>query len=96
VVGSKSFDYGVVCGSEHQLAVDATVCEPFITVLRSCGAMVLSPEEVACFTERAFDSRTGHLRCEFVGQSAYLSGILSALVNRFSVVATYLLAGLLH
>jgi acetaldehyde dehydrogenase / alcohol dehydrogenase len=32
--------------------------------------MVLSPDEVACFTELAFDSRTGHLRREFVGQSA--------------------------
>jgi acyl-CoA reductase-like NAD-dependent aldehyde dehydrogenase len=70
VVGSKSFDYGVVCGSEHQLVVDAAVREPFLTALRTYGAKVLTSEEVARFTERAFDSKTGHLRREFVGQSA--------------------------
>jgi acetaldehyde dehydrogenase/alcohol dehydrogenase len=70
VVASKSFDYGVVCGSEHQLVVDAAVREPFLTALRTYGAKVLTREEVACFTERAFDPKTGHLRREFVGQSA--------------------------
>jgi acetaldehyde dehydrogenase/alcohol dehydrogenase len=44
VVESKSFDYGVVCGSEHQLVVDATVREPFIAALQTCGAAVLTPE----------------------------------------------------
>ena len=70
VVGSKSFDYGVICGSEHQLVVDATVREPFLAALQTCGAAVLTPEEVSRFTERAFDPKTRHLRREFVGQSA--------------------------
>jgi hypothetical protein len=70
VVGSKSFDYGVVCSSEHQLVVDAAVRDPFLSALRTCSARVLTPEKVAGFTERAFDSKTGHLRREFVGQSA--------------------------
>ena len=70
VVGSKSFDYGVVCGSEHQLVVDATAREPFLAALRTYGVAMLTPEEVSRFTERAFDPKTGHLRREFVGQSA--------------------------
>jgi acetaldehyde dehydrogenase/alcohol dehydrogenase len=70
VIGSKSFDYGVVCGSEHQLVVDATIRKPFIDALQARGAAVLAPEEVSRFTERAFDPKTGHLRREFVGQSA--------------------------
>jgi acetaldehyde dehydrogenase/alcohol dehydrogenase len=70
VVGSKSFDYGIVCGSEHHLVVDAAVREPFLAALQTYGAAVLAPEEVSRFTERAFDPKTGHLRREFVGQSA--------------------------
>jgi acyl-CoA reductase-like NAD-dependent aldehyde dehydrogenase len=70
VVESKSFDYGVVCGSEHQLVVDAMAREPFLAALQTYGAAVLTPEEVSRFTERAFDPKTGHLRREFVGQSA--------------------------
>jgi acetaldehyde dehydrogenase / alcohol dehydrogenase len=70
VVGSKSFDYGVVCGSEHQLLVDAAVRELFLAALQTYGARVLTSEEVAHFTERAFDAKTGHLQRKFVGQSA--------------------------
>ncbi len=70
VVESKSFDYGVVCGSEHQLVVDAMAREPFLAALQTYGAAVLTPEEVSRFTERAFDPKIGHLRREFVGQSA--------------------------
>ena len=70
VVESKSFDYGVVCGSEHGLVVDSTVRDPFLTALRTYGAMVLMPEQLPSFTERAFDPKTGHLRRELVGQSA--------------------------
>jgi hypothetical protein len=33
VVESKRFDYGVVCGSEHQLVVDAMAREPFLAAL---------------------------------------------------------------
>jgi acyl-CoA reductase-like NAD-dependent aldehyde dehydrogenase len=70
VVESKSFDYGVVCGSEHQLVVDSAVRELFLTRLQAYGARVLDTEEVERFTERAFDPETGRLRREFVGQSA--------------------------
>jgi acetaldehyde dehydrogenase/alcohol dehydrogenase len=70
VVGSKSFDFGVVCGSEHGLVVDSAVLEPFLRALRAHGAMVLTPEQLPRFTERAFHSKSGHLRRELVGQSA--------------------------
>ena len=65
MVESKSFDYGVVCGSEHQLVVDAMAREPFLAALQTYGAAVLTPEEVSRFTERAFDPKTVHLRREF-------------------------------
>jgi len=70
VIKGKSFDNGVICGSENNLVVDASVREPFITTLQAHGSAVLTTDEIDRFTPVVFDLRTGHLRRELVGQSA--------------------------
>src|SRR3974390_2785035 len=42
VVASKSFDYGIICGSENNLVVDESGGETFIGALRQAGAGVLA------------------------------------------------------
>ena len=70
VVMSKSFDNGLVCGSENNLVVLASVREAFIAALVKAGAAVLTPEEVAEFSSVVVDPATDHLRPEITGQGA--------------------------
>jgi acyl-CoA reductase-like NAD-dependent aldehyde dehydrogenase len=70
VIGSKSFDNGILCGSENHLVVDRSVRQGFLSVLEANGAAVLTPEEVGRFTSQVIDPQTGHLRQDVIGQSA--------------------------
>jgi acyl-CoA reductase-like NAD-dependent aldehyde dehydrogenase len=72
VVLSKGFDNGLICGSEHNLVVDAEVRDPFLAALEDAGAAVLTPEEAEGFLAKAVaeDGRT--FRVEVIGQSATL------------------------
>ena len=69
VVQSKSFDHGIICGSEDNLVVERPVAGPFLAELEAAGAAVCSPEEVARVAATAFDP-DGHLRREVLGQAA--------------------------
>ena len=69
VVASKGFDNGIVCGSEDNLVVDASVREPFVAALRRAGAAVLTAAQADRLLAHAFDS-DGHLRREVLGQAA--------------------------
>jgi acetaldehyde dehydrogenase/alcohol dehydrogenase len=70
VVGSKSFDNGVICGSENNLVVDASVRADFTAALEANGAAVLSPEETDVLTPHVIDPEKDRLRREVVGLSA--------------------------
>ena len=70
VVGSKSFDCGVICGSENNLVVDASIRADFSAALESHGAAVLSPDEKRRFCAHVFDPADGHLRKEIIGRPA--------------------------
>lgn len=70
VVVSKSFDNGVICGSDNNLVVDATVRDEFLRQLEAAGALILSGFEVDRFSAGALDPRTKALRRELVGKSA--------------------------
>jgi len=70
VVESKSFDHGIICGSEDNLVVDAAVAGPFLAALEAAGAAVCSPEEAERVAAHAFDPGDGHLRREVLGQAA--------------------------
>jgi acyl-CoA reductase-like NAD-dependent aldehyde dehydrogenase len=70
VVQSKSFDNGVICGSEQHLVVDRAVRQAFVAALEAQGAAVLTEDEARRFTARAFDRASGKIRRELIGQSA--------------------------
>lgn len=70
VIRSKSFDNGVICGSENNLVVDGTVRAGFVAALEAHGAAVLSPEEISALTPHVVDPEKGRLRREVVGLSA--------------------------
>ncbi len=70
VIASKSFDNGLMCGSENNLVVDSSVRELFLSALEENDAAVLTPEEVGRLTVQVMDAQTGHLRPELIGQSA--------------------------
>ncbi|MBN1192029.1 MAG: aldehyde dehydrogenase family protein [Dehalococcoidales bacterium] len=70
IVDGKSFDNGVICGSENNLVVVSSVREEFIRQLQANGAIVLSADEKARFTPRIFDSETSTLKKSLVGRSA--------------------------
>jgi acyl-CoA reductase-like NAD-dependent aldehyde dehydrogenase len=70
VILSKSFDNGLVCGSENNLVVLASVREKFIEALIRAGAAVLTPEETAEFSSVVINPETKHFRLEITGQGA--------------------------
>lgn len=70
VILSKTFDYGLICGGENNLVVDAAVRAPFVEALVAQGAAVLSDEEARRFSKVVVDPETGHFRPQIVGQAA--------------------------
>ncbi len=69
IVGSKSFDNGIICGSENNLVIDASVRQRFIELLAANGAAVLNPDEAHRFRSQIF-TPDGYLRREMMGKSA--------------------------
>jgi acyl-CoA reductase-like NAD-dependent aldehyde dehydrogenase len=69
-VMSKSFDNGLVCGSENNLVVLASVREAFVDALVKAGAAVLTPEETVEFSSVVINPDTHHFRLEITGQGA--------------------------
>ena len=69
VISGKSFDNGMICGSENNLVVDAAIRPAFIERLAAHGAAVLNAAEKERFLAQAFDAQ-GHLDRAMIGQSA--------------------------
>jgi acyl-CoA reductase-like NAD-dependent aldehyde dehydrogenase len=78
IVLSKSFDNGLICGSEQHIVVDASLRDRFVEALQAAGAAVLTPAETAQVVERAFDDH-GHLHLQFVGRAAPLFAEMAGL-----------------
>lgn len=70
IVISKSFDNGLICGSEHNLIVEASVHERFIAALERQGAAVLNDDEAHKFNDTVVNANTQNFRPQVVGQSA--------------------------
>jgi len=70
VVISKSFDNGLICGSEHNLIADASVRSRFIAALERQGAAVLSEEEAQKFSAVVVNAASQTFRPQVIGQSA--------------------------
>lgn len=73
IVMSKSFDNGLICGSEHNLVVDRSVREPFLEALESAGAAVLRDAgERERFLAAVLTEDGSAFRPEALGQTASL------------------------
>jgi len=70
IVGSKAFDNGVICGSENNLVVDASVREAFVEQLEACGGRLLTPQEKECCARKIFDFDNHTVQRPLVGKSA--------------------------
>jgi len=70
IIQSKSFDNGVICGSENNLVVVASVRDGFIEMLEAHGAIIPGPDEKNRLTVQVFDPDSIGLKKSIVGQSA--------------------------
>jgi len=70
VIGSKSFDNGIICGSDNNLVVVDAVKEDFVEALQKHGAIILTPPEKTRFVAATFDADSKHIRKDKVGQDA--------------------------
>jgi acyl-CoA reductase-like NAD-dependent aldehyde dehydrogenase len=70
VVAGKSFDNGVICGSENNLVVVAGVRDEFVRMLEASGAVILTADEKMRFTPQAIDPESAALKKSLVGRSA--------------------------
>lgn len=69
IVDSKSFDNGIVCGSENNLIVDAAVYTQVTQAFEAQGGAVLSKKEVLRLTDTLF--RHGEVDGGWIGKSAH-------------------------
>ena len=70
VVVGKSFDNGIICGSENNLIVVSQVHDEFIKALEYAGAIILTADEKNRFTSQVFETDTGSLKRNIIGKSA--------------------------
>ena len=70
IVAGKSFDNGVICGSENNLVVVSRVHDEFVRQLEAAGAIILTADEKTRFTPLAIDPESGTLKKSLVGKSA--------------------------
>lgn len=69
---SKTFDNGVICGSENNLVVVEEIYGAFVAEAERQGAAVLSPEETADLSAQLINPETNRIRGDIVGQPASL------------------------
>ena len=70
VITGKSFDNGVICGSENNLVVVSTVVDEFTRQMEANGAIILTADEKMRFTPQVFDPESATLKKSLVGKSA--------------------------
>ena len=70
IIQSKSFDNGIICGSENNLVVVASIRDDFIKMLEAHGAIVLRPREKSRFTAQVFDPDRLSLKRSIIGKPA--------------------------
>lgn len=61
VVASKNFDNGIICASEHNLVVDASIGDAFKAALERHAAAVLHSHEAERFVACVFDPQDQHM-----------------------------------
>jgi acyl-CoA reductase-like NAD-dependent aldehyde dehydrogenase len=85
IIQSKSFDNGVICGSENNLVVDASVRQAFLRRLEAYGAAILTPDEKSRFIAQVFDLEHGYLKRSMVGKSAHFIAQSSGIRGKYDI-----------
>lgn len=70
IINSKSFDNGVICGSENNLVVDESIYSDFCKALQKNGAFIVPENQFQQFSDAIIDESTHHLKRNLVGQPA--------------------------
>lgn len=71
IVASKSYDNGIICGSENNLVVDESIYQTFLGSLIQQSAAILSPDEKHRAMREWFRDDGVGLRRELLGRTAY-------------------------
>jgi acetaldehyde dehydrogenase / alcohol dehydrogenase len=85
IIFSKTFDNGVICGSENSLVVADAIYDAFVTEAERQGAAVLSPEEAADLSALLINPDTNRIRGDIVGQPASLIAQLGGIKRTFPI-----------
>lgn len=70
IIKSKSYDNGIICGSENNLVIEQEAAGEFYRQLQSSGAAVLIAAEKVAAIKAWFDTDTGTLRKDIIGKPA--------------------------
>ena len=85
IVISKTFDNGVICGSESNLVVVDAIYDTFAAEAERQGAAVLSPEETADLSAQLINPETNRIRGDVVGQPAALIAQFAGIKRAFPI-----------
>ncbi|WP_444998552.1 aldehyde dehydrogenase family protein [Aliikangiella sp. IMCC44359] len=69
IIKGKSYDNGIVCGSESNLIVSNRIYEKFISYIEKSGGAVLNKDEAIRVAEILFDPETKRLKRDYIGVS---------------------------
>ena len=70
IVDGKSFDHGIICGSEQHVVADEAIAPLLLSELRNAGAAILDAAETHRLIHIAFDDSSGALQSHWQGRSA--------------------------
>ncbi|MDH2566681.1 aldehyde dehydrogenase family protein [Acinetobacter baumannii] len=71
IIEGKTYDNGIVCGSESNIIVDEEIYDKFIDIFESFGGLIIDQEhQLQHVVDQLFDESTGHLKREIIGINA--------------------------
>lgn len=85
VVSSKTFDHGVICGSEQHLVVEHSMVESFTGALEQEGAAVLDRAETEALLQAVFDRTSGALLKRYAGRPAEEIAAVAGIARAFPI-----------
>lgn len=71
IIAGKTYDNGIVCGSESNLIVDENIYDEFVAMLQASGATVIDDDAALDeMVDHLFDEKSGRLNREMIGVTA--------------------------
>jgi acyl-CoA reductase-like NAD-dependent aldehyde dehydrogenase len=85
VVMSKSFDNGLICGSEHNLVVVDAIYDAFVKALIQAGAAVLDEDEALHFSYHVINPQMNIFKEEFIGKDAHYIAEIAGIKRDYAI-----------